>query len=751
MAAYEELLNELSELCGIIPEYYDIFGGRHAASAPTKIYILKAMGLRTETGDDLRVEITRIRNRQWNRLLDPAVVIPVTKQPLEIILHIPVRAGDEESVVIRCALNDEDGRSEFFSFGLNDTVIAERRTIEDVPHMKIRIFIAPAKEIGYYDLDVRYSSSGFGMSGRARIIITPETCYIPGSMESGRAGAPNNSTRGVKNKTWGLCVNLYSLTSVRNWGVGDFGDLRDLGEWAAKLGCGFIGINPLHVLPNRPPFGISPYSPLSRLYKNFIYIDMDSVPEAIASNEAQAVVAFAGFRKDLKELRVSPAIDYEKIALLKAGLLRRAFDFFYDNHYLSNTPRSAEFRRYTEAEGELLDDFALFSALQEHFMSVSKTASWHDWPVECRNRGSSSVKEFKKASSKAILYHKYVQWLIDCQHGEIAGRLASLGMPVGLYHDLAVGSSDGGFDTWIARSIIAEGIDVGAPPDDFTPAGQNWGFPPVMPEAMRESGYEFLVQTIRKNMRHAGALRIDHALGMFRLFWIPGGMKPEHGAYVRYPAEEILGIIALESVRNRVIVIAEDLGTVGDDVRETLLRFRMLSYKLLYFERNYPDPSFKMPGRYPDLSLCAVTTHDLPTLYGYWEGRDIEARTGLGLYPDDEVRQRLINDRLRDKRLLLQALKSEGLLPETFSDDPADVHAMLSTLCLTIYEYLAKSPCRLLAVSLDDIIGTMDQQNMPGTIDTYPNWVQKAPVSLEKIRQNRSFPALAKLLKKSGR
>jgi 4-alpha-glucanotransferase len=398
-----------------------------------------------------------------------------------------------------------------------------------------------------------------------------------------------------------------------------------------------------------------------------------------------------------------------------------------------------------------LDDFALYCALQQDMNADCKTSSWRNWPEEYRDRFSEQTLEFRDSNLEAMLFYKYVQWLIDEQHGALAGRLSSAGMPLGLYHDLAVGSSDGGFDSWLSQDIMAQGIDVGAPPDDFNPSGQNWGFPPAIPDKMTETCYEFLIHTIRKNMRHGGALRIDHALGMFRLFWIPAGMTAEHGAYVSYPAEDILSIIALESRRNRVMVIAEDLGTISPEVRETLLRFRMLGYKLLYFERNYPDPSFRRPSAYTDMALCAVTTHDLPTLYGYWEGRDIEAKTRLKLFPSEEIRKRQMDERRRDKVLLLQALKAEGLLPDTFPEAPAENRVMISALCLTIYEYLARTPCRLLAVSLDDIICSRDQQNMPGTIDAYPNWRQKTPVALETIMLNRSFQTLSRLFRNASR
>jgi 4-alpha-glucanotransferase len=746
-----ERLNELSELCGIVPEYCDIFGNCHPAPPETKRAILEAMGLRTATVEDLNTSIARKHRRQWNTFVEPTLVIIQSEQPFTAIMHVPLRTGDEQNILIQFALTDESGHRDLFSFSLETIEILERRVIDEIPHLKIRVTFEILKEIGYYELDAHYMSTGFGLTGYSRLIIAPDACYMPERMGSIHAEISDQPHSEEKTKTWGLSLNLYALASQRNWGIGDFTDLKKLGEWAADLGCGFIGINPLHSIPNRPPSGISPYSPLSRLYKNHVYLDVESVPETIVSSEAQAIIHWVGFQKIVNELRASQLVDYEKSSVIKEQVLQRSFDYFYDNHLLNDSPRAVSFKLYAESEGELLDDYALFSAIQQRMKELKKPESWRDWPAEYQDKTSDLVQEFKKTNEKAIIYHKYLQWVIDQQHEEVCKRFRQLGMPVGLYQDLAIGSSDGGFDTWTARGLIAQGIDVGAPPDAFNPLGQNWGFPPMMPEQAKATGYEFLIQTIRKNMRHAGALRIDHALGMFRLFWIPKGVSAVEGAYVIYPSEDILRIIALESVRNKTIVIAEDLGTVGEDVRETLTRFRMLSYKLLYFERNYPDPSFKIPARYSDLALCAVTTHDLPTLYGYWAGRDIEAKTRLNLYPNDDLRLSQINDRRNDKIMLLQALKTEGLLPETFRTDSDAVMQMFPTLCLIIYEYLARTPSRLLAVSLDDLIGAMDQQNMPGTIDAYPNWIQKTTISVEKIMLSRSFVALSKIFKKNYR
>ena len=747
MLSFEELIRELSVLCGIVPEYWDIFGVRHEAPIETKKAILQSMGLRIATPEDLQAEIEKKRNRPWNIFIEPVKVLSFTEQPLVITVYVPLREGDEESIVFNCTLEDEQGRTDTFTFTHDFVEIADRRTIDGIHHLKINFPLNISKEIGYYTLDLLYMSSRFGISGTSRVVITPDVCYLPAEMTNTYADAAATAGHPERDRTWGPCINLYGLRSDKNWGVGDFTDLRRVTEWTADLGGGFVGINPLHAIPNKRPFGISPYSPVTRLFRNFIYLDVSAVPDVAESSTALELIESEDFQGQLKALRNSVLVDYRKTALLKRNILQLAFDSFDETHLGKASPRGEEFRRYIRREGQLLEDFALFTAMQENFGA----GSWHRWPEEYRDFRGPEVIAFRNGHDREILFHQYVQWLLDLQHAEVGDTVRQQAMPVGLYQDLAVGSAGDGFDAWIGGDVMAPAMDVGAPPDDFNPGGQNWGFPPLDPEKMRRSGYEVLVRTIRKNMQHAGALRIDHALGMFRLFWIPQGAKPERGAYVHYPTEDILRIIALESVRNKTIVIAEDLGTVGNDVRETLLRYRMLSYKLLYFEKNYPDQSFKVPERYADLALCAVTTHDLPTLYGYWAGRDIEEKTRLDLYPNEELRQRQIQERDSDKVHLLEALKSQGLLPDDFPSDPTTLGMMIPSLCLTIYEYLSLSPCKLLAVSLDDIIGTIDQQNMPGTVDSYPNWLRKTPVTLERIMSNRSFIALSKIFARHGR
>ncbi|MEW6739619.1 MAG: 4-alpha-glucanotransferase [Nitrospirota bacterium] len=702
MQPSDELINELADICGIIPEYWDIFGNKHITPIETKKAILKAMKLDIDSDESIKNEIYAQKARPWNRFIEPVKVISVNEQPFKISIHVPVEEREENSIHILWSIKNEEGqkiqkKDEFILSG-NELTISDRRWMYGRRYIKIDLSDKCHRDIGYYSIDITFRIPNMEISDTSRLTITPDSCYMP--------------TESINRKTWGLSINLYSIRSCQNWGSGDFGDLKKIVKWVSELKGGFVGINPLHAIPNKKPFGISPYSPITRLYKNFIYLDIESIPE---------VEELTGLGEEIEnqinELRNCELIDYEKVASLKISVLRNAFEIFYREHYLKDSIRCKDFIRYVSEESDNLESFATYLSLT--------------------------------SDEKEILFYKYIQWLIDEQLKEISELAKNLGMPIGLYHDLAVGSIGGGSDAWIYQDVVADGIDLGAPPDDFNPTGQNWGFPPLVPEKLKETGYEFFIQIIRKNMQHFGALRIDHALGMFRQFWIPQGMPASHGAYVKQPTEDLLRIIALESVRNRTVVIAEDLGTIGENVRETLSRFRMLSYRLLYFERNYPDPSFTPPERYPEMALCAVTTHDLPTIYGWWIGRDIDLKRRLGIFADEGTHQKHTHDRERDKELLLNALESQNIIqPSAISHQ---LSAMSQELCLAIYRYLALTPCKLLVVSLDDAIGTLDQQNMPGMTDSYPSWMQKTSVTLEQMISDKWFHSISEMFKRNNR
>lgn len=734
MKSRNELVDELSALCGIVFEYWDIFGNKYVTSSTTKEAILRSMRLKIENPQEILEEIIKIHDRQWISFIEPVKVLSVNNQPFSLPVFIPLSEGQESSLFLSCRIEDEYGKSDEFELSWNSPHILDQRWINGQRYIKIELYDRHRREIGYYSLFVRCKGACGEISGVSRIIITPDTCYIPPEIHDDNR------------RVWGISLNLYSISSDRNWGCGDFTDLDEMSGWLSGLGGSFIAINPMHALLNKMPYDISPYSPISRLYKNFIYLDIERLLDTSEADETQAFMQTDDFKGELKRLRQSDLIDYEAIADLKEKILRNVFEVFYKKHCRKLTKRGSMFKAYLKEEGEPLQSFCLYLAL----CRSNNLANWKLWQEEYRNPSKEAVEKLKKAYKKEILFYCYIQWLIDSEMSNIS-ESSKESSRLGLMFDLAIGSTGGGSDVWNYQDVFALGMNVGAPPDDFNPVGQDWGFPPLIPQKLRETGYEFFIQTIRKTMKYAGALRIDHALGMFRLFWIPEGSLPSEGAYVVYPSEDLLRIIALESTRNKTLIVAEDLGTVGDDVHERLHAFNMLSYKLLYFQRNYPDPSFTPPWRYPQKALCAITTHDLATCYGFWAARDIEIKRTLGLYTKEEKYLGHLGERKTDKELLLRALHEQGILRGDYFLEPFASSDMNQELCLAIYEYLAKTPCMLVSVSMDDILGTLNQQNLPGVIDTYPCWRQKTPINLEGIITDNRFKILAEMFTRNGR
>lgn len=727
---YEHLLSDLSALCGIASEYWDVFGTRHVTSLETRKAVLRAMGFGVERVEDLRAAISSRADGPWRNVVDPVHVLSVNGQPVTIPVFLPVAQGAERDLSITWSVRDEQGGvAEFVRDGSGLTV-SEERWINGVRYVRVELGDGVTRDIGYYDVSLR-CRCGDEIRAATRLIIAPDRCFLP----------PGLSAR----KVWGLSVNLYALRSGRNWGIGDFTDLARTLEWVCSLGGSFVGVNPLHAIPNTLPYGVSPYSPISRIFRNFVYLDVERIPDVMASPEARELLASPAFAQARGRLRQGDLVDYQGAASLKEQVLRPAFAHFMAHE--KATERGRDFARFREEEGAALQSFALYMALRRQLERESGASSWQEWPPEFCRPDSAAVRTFRSGHESDVLFYEYLQWLTDRQLEDVAAGLRPCDMAIGVYQDLAIGAVSGGSDVWAYQDVMAADIDVGAPPDDFNPLGQNWGFPPAIPGRLREQGYELLIRTVRNAMDRSGALRIDHALGMFRLFWIPRGRPSSEGAYVTSPADEILRIIALESVRNRCAVVAEDLGTVGPDVRDALRRFGMLSMRLLYFERDYPEPSFLAPDRYPELAACAVTTHDLPTLCGYWEGKDIDLKERLGICRDAGTRDARRRDRQRDKALLIAAMEAQGIVPPDFRPDQG-AHPQLP---LAVYGYLAKTPCTFVIVSLDDVIGTADQQNMPGTIAEYPNWRQKTPLSLEAIMADKRFVELADMFRQAGR
>jgi len=543
--------------------------------------------------------------------------------------------------------------------------------------------------LGYHDV----KAAGETM----RLIVCPDCAYPP---EAGKHA--------------GLGVTLYGVRSVRNWGCGDFRDLRDLIDWAIpNLHADFIALNPLHAIHNRIPYNASPYLPNSIFYRNFLYLDVEAVPGYTPDLQNEPEIA---------RLRATEIVQYEKVAALK----RRALERIYKTN-----PLSPECLRWIAAEGDLLRLYATYCALDDHLHSLNPNLwVWTDWPEEFRDPASPAVAEFARAHRREILFHGWLQWLIDGQLAEVQKHALASGMRIGLYHDLALATDRCGSDLWAHRPFFVNGARVGSPPDGFSPTGQDWSFPPPNEERHREDGYRLYIETIRKTMRHGGELRIDHVMRLFRLYWIPEGHDAMHGAYVRDRPEDLVRNLALESVRNKAVIVGEDLGTVEPEVRKTLAEFGILSYRLLIFEQN--ELGFRLPAEYPKQALTSTTTHDLPTITGFWTGQDILARLKAGTI-DEAAAERQKEDRIRDKQRLLEALYKTNLLPAGYERAAARIPELTPEIHYAVAGFLALTPCALWLVNQEDITREPYQQNLPGTTAEYPNWSRKMRWSLEDL------------------
>ena len=643
---------------GIEPEYIDTWGRKHVPSEETRRLILAALG--TETAAAAHPPI------------DPTIVVREDAESFP--LRVPAaNAGSTVKLEIRW----ENGDLEHHPFWLPE--LREGRPHENGGEKLIPL--PKPLRLGYHELCVYWvTQPELTVFAEAHFIVCPRRAQT----FEGRAA--------------GVALSLYGLRSARDWGCGDIADLRAAIDVFARAGAAFVALNPLHAIANRQPYNTSPYLPQSSLYRNFIYLDVERIPGYLPEEWSA---------REAAELRQTEFVEYERVARLKLRALSDAFTRFM------GSGSAPEFDAYVEAEASALDDYAVYCALDEVMHNRDPNVwLWTDWPAPYRDPRSPAVEEFAQENRARVLFFKFLQWQLDVQLAQAQEYALARGMRIGLYHDLALATDRFGADLWANRAFYVAGCRVGAPPDDFAPNGQDWGFPPPNREAHRANGYRLFAQSIRNSARHGGALRIDHVMRFFRLYWMPDGVGAADGAYVRDYAEDLLGVLALESVRNGFIVVGEDLGTVSGEVRHRLAEAGILSYRLLWFERN-GDGSFRAPGEYPAQAAVSTTTHDLATLAGFFLGRDIEARKAAGLI-DEAAYQEQWASRHREIERLNQALDAAG-----FHGDPLG--------------FVLATPCSLAVVNQEDLTGETGQQNLPASTWQYPNWRRKMKVTVEDL------------------
>ncbi|HJR43748.1 MAG TPA: 4-alpha-glucanotransferase, partial [Gemmatimonadaceae bacterium] len=438
-----------------------------------------------------------------------------------------------------------------------------------------------------------------------------------------------------------------------------------------------------------------------------------------------------------EELRAGERVRYERVAALARPVLEALHRTFLVRHRDADTGRGRAYRGYVEREGESLTAIATFLALGDHF---DASDSWRDWPEPYQNPRSPEVTAFREANAEAVDFHRWIQFELDRQLGDASAVARASGLAIGLYQDLAIGISPGGSDTWSSPHLFAHGVCIGAPPDDYSATGQNWGLPPLNPLRLYEDGYRYWSSLLRASLRHAGALRIDHVLGLFRQFWIPHGRSGRDGAYVRFPVDDLLAILALESTRAGALVVGEDLGTVPREVPGTLKRWSILASRVLYFERTR-DGGYRAPSGYERLSLTTANTHDMATLAGFWQGRDIALKQSVGLIESDEQLKEATMAREKDKRALMRALRVARGAPRVTRTGSSLAEPGVP-LAAQVHSFLCRSPAVLVGLSLDDIVEETEPVNLPGVgPDRYPSWTRRLSVPVESLRANPEIEA----------
>jgi 4-alpha-glucanotransferase len=698
-------LVQLAHRYGVATDFVDWTGGNHAVPESTLVSVLGALGVAAGTEEDRAAALLELDRAHWQRTLAPTIVVR-TDRASSFWVH--VTHGEPVDVWIRF----EDGTSRG---GLRQ--LENNRPPYDLDGRQIgeATFELPAGlPLGYHRLHVRAGSR----DADTALIVSPGAAELPPRLGAGRA--------------WGLATQLYSVRSERSWGIGDLTDLADLAVWsAAAHGAGFILVNPLHAAAPTAPMEPSPYLPTSRRFVNPLYLRVEAIPEfAYARNrgrlrKAQAVVQ--------ARAQASELIDRDSAWKVKRAALKHVYE----------VPRSAgrelAYTAYREREGRSLDHFATWCALAEKHGN-----DWHRWPAKLHHPDGKAVATFAAENAEAVDFHRWMQWQLDDQLTSAQATALQAGMALGVMHDLAVGVDPNGADAWAMQDVLALGVNVGAPPDEFNQLGQDWSQPPWRPDQLVESAYEPFRAVVNAMLRHAGGARIDHIIGLFRLWWIPRGASPTEGTYVRYDHEAMLGILVLEAHRAGAVVVGEDLGTVEPWARDYLRERGLLGTSILWFELDRDGDGGPLHAeRWREYCLSAVTTHDLPPTAGYLAGEHVRIREELKLLtrPADEE---LADDRVEQAAWLAE-LRRVGLLDE--GAEPS-----VEEIVRALYEYLGRTPSRLLALALPDAVGDVRTQNQPGTIDEYPNWrvpladSDGKPLLLEDVFADPRAAALAEAL-----
>jgi 4-alpha-glucanotransferase len=689
-------LHELATLYGVQLFYWDVSGKQVWASDDGLVRALRALGAPLERRDDAAAALRRRQRELWERRLEP-VAVCWDGNPPELIFRCPATDLGRPH---QCRLVLESGQTYAWAMKPGELPDAGGADLDGSRYAARRLHLIGPYPLGYHKLTVE----GGGQTAECTLIAAPA-----------RAAEPQGGRHG---KTWGLLVPLYALHSARSWGAGDFADLEDLVTWVQGQGGGLVATLPLLAAFLDEPFEPSPYSPASRLFWNEFYLSLERVPEFQKSPRAKALAGSREFQDGIAALRQAPLVDYRSQMGLKRRVLEECARALADDR-----GRRAALEKHV-ADNPEVRDYGVFRAVCD-----KRRAAWQTWPAPLRD-GTVAPGDFDPAVAN---YHHYVQWLADEQLRGLAGKARASGP--GLYLDLPLGVNSSSYDVWRYREAFAADTAAGAPPDPFFAKGQNWGFPPLHPERMRAGGYPYVRALLHHHMGLAGVLRIDHVMGLHRLYWVPHGAGAQDGVYVGYRAEELYAVFVLEAHRHGTVLVGEDLGTVPEEVPTTMARHNLHRMYVLQYQARPQEEALApiFPG-----AVASLNTHDMPTFAAFWEGLDIADREDLGILDTATAaaeRQR--------RRELIQAVQT-FLQQRCFLKDARDPLAVLRA-CLN---YLSTGPARVALANVEDFWLEKEPQNVPGTWHERPNWQRRAKHSLEEFTQ---MPAVLQALREMDR
>lgn len=671
--------------------------------------IASALGYNAWTSEDVNKSLAEFERRQWSRTLETIYV--VEEGNVEFTAVIPSSRLDAAFDIIAAPENSGPGMFGQLAFRINDT--GERYVLNDIELARISVRINTAISFGYYNLTFKIDEDVY----YATLAVAPRRCYENAALASG--------------KIWGLNVQLYSLKSEHNWGIGDFTDLSELVKISARSGANIIGLNPLNVLNHTYPEDASPYSSLSRLFMNPMYIDIENVPEFLPSDREENAEL-------IKELRESELIRYTEVYQLKVKLLK---EFYKRFKFGKDQNRQTDYQRFCESKGVDLDKMATFQCIYDEKCASGWCGGWRAWEKDFQDFNSEAMQKYIAAHKDTIEFFKFMQFETERQFDQAHQTAVECGMRMGFYRDLPVGVSADSTEVWSNPELFIPGVGAGAPPDAFFPAGQKWCLGTFNPFVLKDKCYQPFIKILRANMRFAGALRIDHVMGLMRLYIIPD--EGTAGTYLYFNFRDMLNIVALESHLNQCMIVGESIGNVPDGFIDTLRARNVYSLSVLWAERfdaGWGD--FRSPQQYPEYAFTSIGTHDMAPLRMWWFGYDIALMRSLDIIDTDEAQAQAYQKREADRWKLLHVLDINGVWPEDNlrKADYLFGEAYPEGIEEAVHRFGARTVSKVFLAQPEDIFHVEKMQNLPGVDrDKHPNWRRKLPVNLEKFEEDIAF------------